>query len=68
MTSGIGEAFGQIFAAFGGGEGEGEGEGFIGAIKKAGEVTAVLAKLSMKLLVPTLRACDEGYRTSGWWH
>ena len=61
MTSGIGEAFGQIFAAFGGGEGgEGEGEGFIGAIKKAGEVTAVLAKLSMKLLVPTLQLVMKG--------
>lgn len=60
MTSGIGEAFGQIFAAFGGGEGEGEGEGFIGAIKKAGEVTAVLAKLSLKLLVPTLQLVMKG--------
>ena len=60
MTSGIGEAFGQIFAAFGGGEGEGDGEGFIGAIKKAGEVTAVLAKLSMKLLVPTLQLVMKG--------
>ena len=60
MTSGIGEAFGQIFAAFGGGEGEGDGEGFIGAIKKAGEVTAVLAKLSLKLLVPTLQLVMKG--------
>ena len=61
MTSGISEAFGQIFAAFGGGEGgEGEGEGFIGAIKKAGEVTAVLAKLSLKLLVPTLQLVMKG--------
>ena len=60
MTSGIGEAFGQIFAAFGGGKGEGEGEGFIGAIKKAGEVTAVLAKLSLKLLVPTLQLVMKG--------
>ena len=60
MTSGIGEAFGQIFAAFGGGEGGGDSEGFIGAIKKAGEVTAVLAKLSMKLLVPTLQLVMKG--------
>lgn len=60
MTSGIGEAFGQIFAAFGGGEGGGDSEGFIGAIKKAGEVTAVLAKLSLKLLVPTLQLVMKG--------
>lgn len=60
MTSGITEAFGQIFAAFGGGEGEGDGEGFIGAIKKAGEITAVLAKLSLKLLVPTLQLVMKG--------
>ena len=61
MTSGISDAFGQIFAAFGGGgDGEGEGEGFIGAIKKAGEIVAVLAKLSLKLLVPTLQLVMKG--------